>query len=238
MPCELDFPHAGSEHLVHCAVAVRGIDALDRVDELPVEMGDNPKADLHAKRLRSTTGEEVLRREPGQVDLGERCCPTEHLLRAPAEGSPVPADADVLGVIVDRHAQDRVPRFVMRRPGAHVEGLARASHAVPQSSRGAVGRFAWHCPANRGVAQRSRRSVGKARRKLSQVCCGLSACYSTCGSSCTPHQRAVAIAHALYTRSVNFACLTATVSVVNIALFTKGVNYAIHGTVRRFEAVG
>jgi len=42
----------------------------------------------------------------------------------------------------------------------------------------------------------------------------------------------------LYTQSVKFACLTATVSVVNIALFTKGVNYAIHGTVRRFEAVG
>jgi hypothetical protein len=42
----------------------------------------------------------------------------------------------------------------------------------------------------------------------------------------------------LYTPSVNFACLTATVSVVSIALFTKGVNYAIHGTDRRSEAVG
>jgi hypothetical protein len=36
----------------------------------------------------------------------------------------VPADADVLGVIVDRCAQDRVSRLVMRRPGAHFERLA------------------------------------------------------------------------------------------------------------------
>jgi hypothetical protein len=53
-----------------------------------------------------------------------------------------------------------VPRLVMRRPSPEVEGLGRASHTVPQ-----VGRFAYHCPADRRVGVGSRLRVWRVRRK-------------------------------------------------------------------------
>jgi hypothetical protein len=46
----LDLADAAAEHLVHGAVAVGGIDALDRVHEARIEMGENPHgtvADAH-----------------------------------------------------------------------------------------------------------------------------------------------------------------------------------------------
>jgi hypothetical protein len=124
----LDLADAGAKYLVHGAIPVGGLDALDRVHEAWVEVGENPESDLHIEPARPTSREQVLRRESGQVDLRQGGRPNKHLLGAPTERPSLAPDADSLGAVVDRGAEESVPGLVVGRSPSQVKRLGNASH--------------------------------------------------------------------------------------------------------------
>ena len=130
----LDLAGAGAKYLAQGAIPVSGLDALDRVHEAWVKMGENRQSHLHVETARPMSREQVLRREPGQVDLRQGGRPNKHPLGAPTERPCFAPDADSLGAVVDRGAENSVPGLVMGRSASQVVRPGDASHRGGQST--------------------------------------------------------------------------------------------------------